>query len=319
MRLSLLGAGIRYCQQHAVPHADGTVRPGRPSDDHYQEASAAPHLPAWHGRHAGAPAARLDGAGPPAQAPATRPVRRFAPSTCLTASCCRSGRRPRRARAIEMTPILKPLAAFRDQMVVISGTSAGPTVLNGGHAVAPASYLTGNVQPKQTEGSDILNRHHGGPGDRQGHRPGHAVPVARDRDRGLQDLDRRVRHRLQLHLHEHDLLGGTDLAAPDGDQPARGVRAHVRRRGHARSAPGTRCRQNRSILDSIVPTSRALPERPRTARPGVGSPTTSTHVREIERRIQKAEAPDGDAADRPDRTDRPAGGLRRSRGACCST
>jgi len=57
----------------------------------------------------------------------------------------------------EMTPILKPLEPFRDQMVVLSGLSAGPTVLNGGHAVAPASYLTGNIQPKQTEGSDVYD------------------------------------------------------------------------------------------------------------------------------------------------------------------
>ena len=56
----------------------------------------------------------------------------------------------------EMTPILKPLEPFRNQMVVLSGLSAGATVLNGGHAVAPASYLTGNIQPKQTESSDVF-------------------------------------------------------------------------------------------------------------------------------------------------------------------
>jgi hypothetical protein len=55
-----------------------------------------------------------------------------------------------------MTPILAPLESFRNQMVVISGLTGGPTVQNGGHAVAPASFLTGNIQPKQTEGSDIL-------------------------------------------------------------------------------------------------------------------------------------------------------------------
>jgi hypothetical protein len=55
----------------------------------------------------------------------------------------------------EMTPILKPLEPFRDRMIVLSGLSAGPTVQNGGHAVAPASYLSGNVQPKQTENTDV--------------------------------------------------------------------------------------------------------------------------------------------------------------------
>ena len=81
-------------------------------------------------------------------------------------------------------------------------------------------------------------RGHRGSGDRQGGRPGHAVPVARDRDRGLQHLDRRLRHRLQLYLHEHDLVGRPDLAAADGDEPAGAVRADVRRLGHGGAAAG---------------------------------------------------------------------------------
>jgi hypothetical protein len=55
----------------------------------------------------------------------------------------------------EFSPILKPLEPFRDRLVVASGLTAGPTVQNGGHAVAPASYLSGNVQPKQTESTDV--------------------------------------------------------------------------------------------------------------------------------------------------------------------
>ena len=56
----------------------------------------------------------------------------------------------------EFTPILKPLEPYRDRLTLVTGLTAGPTVQNGGHAVAPASYLTGNVQPKQTEGSDVV-------------------------------------------------------------------------------------------------------------------------------------------------------------------
>jgi len=55
----------------------------------------------------------------------------------------------------EFMPIMKPLAPFRDRLTVISGLTAGPTVQNGGHAVAPASYLSGNIQPKQTESADV--------------------------------------------------------------------------------------------------------------------------------------------------------------------
>ena len=92
-----------------------------------------------------------------AQAPATQPVRRFG-AVYVPHGSLLDQWTPRSAGAgYEMTPILSPLASLRDQMVVVSGTSAGPTVLNGGHAVAPASFLTGNIQPKQTEGSDILN------------------------------------------------------------------------------------------------------------------------------------------------------------------
>jgi hypothetical protein len=56
----------------------------------------------------------------------------------------------------EFTPILKPLEPFRNHLSIVSGLTSGPTAPNGGHAVAPASYLTGNIAPKQTEGADIM-------------------------------------------------------------------------------------------------------------------------------------------------------------------
>ena len=45
-----------------------------------------------------------------------------------------------------------------------------------------------------------------------------------------------LRRRLQLHLHEHDLVVVADVAAADGAEPAGGVRADVRRRQHGRAA-----------------------------------------------------------------------------------
>ena len=58
----------------------------------------------------------------------------------------------------EFSTILKPLEAYRDRLTLVTGLTGGPTVLNGGHAVAPASYLTGNVQPHQTEAAaDVEN------------------------------------------------------------------------------------------------------------------------------------------------------------------
>lgn len=51
----------------------------------------------------------------------------------------------------EFSPILAPLEPYREHLTLATGLTGGPTVLNGGHAVAPASYLTGNLQPIQTE------------------------------------------------------------------------------------------------------------------------------------------------------------------------
>jgi hypothetical protein len=63
------------------------------------------------------------------------------------------------AAALEVTPILQPLAAFRDQLVMVTGLSnsqgdALPGEGAGDHARASGAYLTG-VHPKKTEGADI--------------------------------------------------------------------------------------------------------------------------------------------------------------------
>jgi hypothetical protein len=58
-----------------------------------------------------------------------------------------------------MTPILKPLAPFRDQLVVVTGLANKPAFPEigegtGDHVRASATFLTG-VHPKKTEGPDI--------------------------------------------------------------------------------------------------------------------------------------------------------------------
>ena len=60
-------------------------------------------------------------------------------------------------KGFEFSQILKPLEPYRDRLTMVSGLYGGPTVQNGGHAVAPASYLSGNIQPRQTETADVLN------------------------------------------------------------------------------------------------------------------------------------------------------------------
>src|SRR5581483_7254852 len=52
----------------------------------------------------------------------------------------------------EWTPVLEPLAKFRDQVVVVSGLDGGPTIdgMGGGHPRATAMWLTG-VDPKKSD------------------------------------------------------------------------------------------------------------------------------------------------------------------------
>ena len=65
----------------------------------------------------------------------------------------------RRPGELEITPILKPLEPFRDQMTVVGNLSraGGKTVTD--HAVSSAGWLSGAVA-KQTEAEDIQRRHH---------------------------------------------------------------------------------------------------------------------------------------------------------------
>ena len=54
------------------------------------------------------------------------------------------------------TPILKPLEPLRDHLCVVSGLDGPKDPAAGGHATAPAMWLTG-ISPKKTEGVDVRN------------------------------------------------------------------------------------------------------------------------------------------------------------------
>ena len=143
----------------------------------------------------------------------------------------------------DFKPILKPIEAFKDQMVVVSNlTRSHPGSQVGDHAVSAAGFLTG-VWPKRTEAEDVLanTTHRSGRGAAD--RPGHAVPLDRGRDRGLHRLRRRLLARLQLRLSQHGVVELALHAAADGHQPARGVRAHVRPGGEPGAARGAHPRR----------------------------------------------------------------------------
>ena len=56
--------------------------------------------------------------------------------------------------SLEITPILKPLEAFRDQMTVVGNLSRAGGKNSSDHAVSSAGWLTGALA-KQTEAQDI--------------------------------------------------------------------------------------------------------------------------------------------------------------------
>ena len=60
---------------------------------------------------------------------------------------------------LQLSPILTPLAAFREQMVVLTGLDLNPALPapgegNGDHARAGGAFLTA-AHPKKTEGADL--------------------------------------------------------------------------------------------------------------------------------------------------------------------
>ena len=127
-------------------------------------------------------------------------------------------------------------AASRTRLVVISNLMRAGGVAEM-HAAAASGWLSGAV-PKRTEGAGLPHRHH----DRSGAGAARSArtspfPSLEFATEDFTRLRRRLHARLQLRLHEHDLVGDADDAAADGDQPARGVRAAVRRRRIGRRAP----------------------------------------------------------------------------------
>ena len=65
---------------------------------------------------------------------------------------------PATTESLELSPILSPLAAYREQTVVVSGLAQGQAEAlgdgNGEHTRATATWLNG-VHPRETEGADV--------------------------------------------------------------------------------------------------------------------------------------------------------------------
>ncbi len=138
----------------------------------------------------------------------------------------------------EFNVIMKPAEQFRDHMTVVTEL-CDPL---DGHATTVSAWLSGQI-PVPDDRREREVGHHDRPGHREQDRPGQPAALARAGDRGLHRLDWRLRHGVQLRLHEHDLVEERDDAAADGNQPAHRVRAAVRAAGHGAAARRADARQ----------------------------------------------------------------------------
>ncbi|MGH8629217.1 MAG: DUF1552 domain-containing protein, partial [Burkholderiales bacterium] len=210
--------------------------------------------------------------------------------------------------AFEFTPTLKPVEQFRDRLLVLSGLDHyngqalgdGP----GDHARAGATWLTG-VHPKKTQGADIL------------------AGISADQVAAKEIGKQTMLPSLELGLEDNRMVGNCDSgyscaysntiswSSPTTPLPPemnpRAVFERLFGDGETTDAAvrAMMARQDRSILDFV---------RSDAARLGLGLGTGDRRklseyldaVREIERRIQKAEQQDPNAVTLP-AIDRPAG------------
>jgi hypothetical protein len=192
----------------------------------------------------------------------------------------------------ELTPILQPLAPFRDRLLVVTGLANQPAVPavgegTGDHVRASATFLTG-VHPKKTEGPDI----------RAGVSMDQIAARELGRDTQLSSLE--------LCLDTNELIGACEAGwscayantlswrnettpLPMENQP-RAVfeRLFGDSEDTTQAARLARIKDDKSILDSLVQEVARLQKR---LGPGDRAKVTQylDAIRDIERRIQKAE------------------------------
>ena len=194
--------------------------------------------------------------------------------------------------AFELTPILRPLAPFRDRMVVLSGLANNaadqlPGEGSGDHSRSSAAYLTG-AHAKKTEGADLENG------------------ISMDQVAAKEFRRHTQLASLELALEANDMAGGcehgyscaytgtvswasaTTPLPMENDPRAVFERLFGSSDSTEREARLARLRMERSILDAVS-------ERLAQLRKGLGASDRRKvteyvdAVRDIERRIQVAE------------------------------
>ena len=190
----------------------------------------------------------------------------------------------------ELTPTLSALAPFREQMLVVSGLNCVPSPRAAGRCARQGQHAVPDRRVAADQRDLARRRHLDGPDPRQRDRQADAA-CRRSSWRSNRARPPAPATRLCVRLHEHDFLEEREHAAADAEQPARRVRAPVRRQP---AAP-------------IPVRAGADPSRPQHARFGHAKRSRSCRarcrpadrtklseyleaIRDVERRIQMAEA-----------------------------
>ena len=192
----------------------------------------------------------------------------------------------------EFTPILKPLEPFRDRLNVVSGLGHRAADTTAVHSLSPTTWLSG-VRPKATQGVDAF------------------AGVTADQVAAQQIGQDTVLPSMELATEDHSgLIGSCDRdygciymntlswRTPTTPMPMeinpRKVFERMFGQGGSAAERVARIQEDRSILDAITKEASSLQVK-------LGPSDRQTmnqyleNIREIERRIQRAEANQGDA------------------------
>ena len=198
--------------------------------DHHEDVAASAHRAARVGRRGGPAAAGRDGSrrvGAVANGGRTHPaLRRGLRAQRHRDGVLDAGRGREGVRAHADSPAAGTLQG------PVDGGLRPPGVLDPGprRRVDDVPHRGGGRRRRDGAGGRRLD----GPAPGPGVRPAHRARLDPTGDR--QPRQRRpVQRQPQLRLHQHDLLAQPDDAAPDGEQPPRGVRTDVRRQREHRS------------------------------------------------------------------------------------
>ena len=148
------GDGLPLLVDHCRNRQQHTVHNEEIAHDHHEESSAAADVPARHGRHAGAAVAgrdgsRRDGAGEDAGRTRCAGSASF---SCRWAATSRAGLRPATRRSIELSPILSSLAPVKEHVTAITNLEL-QNAYPGSHATSNSAFLSA-AKAKLTESTD---------------------------------------------------------------------------------------------------------------------------------------------------------------------